>query len=309
MKIHQRAFSDENDLRAMETLAREFRDSNLHVTDLPYHTSTWALDDPEHTRLWWDDSGRLLAWAILQTPFDALDIVCHLEIESDLLPQILAWADEYSLVHHEMIPLGTPEDQPCWFVNVFSDQTARIRILEAAGFACQADVGEYSWSKVFMQRPADLPVQKFRIPEGFVVRPLAGADEVEAYVQLHRETFGSKNMTVEWRRRMLTHPAYVPDLDLVVAAPDGRLAAFCICWLDSYGSEKIGQIEPLGCHKDFRRYGLGRIVLAEGLRRLQAHGACQIFVETDSWRGTAFQLYESLGFELARNVLVYRKDY
>ena len=309
MKIQQHAFSGERDLRAMEALARETRVDNLHVTDLPYRLSNWALDDPENIRLWSDETGRLLAWCIFHISFENLDLICHPEMESDLLPQMLAWADERSHAHPEIVPLGTPEGKPCWFVNVFTDQAQRIHILEAAGFANQADVGEYSWTKVFMQRLADLPVKEYRIPPGFVVRPLAGEGEVEAYVQLHRATFGSKNMTVDWRKRMLRHPDHIPDLDLVVATPDGRLGAFCICWLDSHGPEKIGQIEPLGCHRDFRCYALGRLALAEGLRRLQTHGAKKIFVETDNWRATAFALYESLGFKVARDVFVYRKDY
>jgi mycothiol synthase len=309
MKITQRAFSGQEDLRAMEALARKFRADNLHVTDLPYHTCTWALDDPGHTRLWWDETGRLLAWVILQIPFDALDFACHPEVEAALLPEMLAWADEYSRAHHEIIPLGTPEDQPCWFVNVFADQAERICTLEAAGFACQADVGEYSWTKVFMQRPADLPVKEYRIPPGFVVRPLAGESEVEAYVQLHRAIFGTKNMTADWKRRLLQHPDYTPDLDLIVATPDGRLAAFCVCWLDRHGPELIGQIEPLGCHRDFRHFALGRVALAEGLRRMQAHGAKKLFVEANNWRNTAFRLYESMGFKVVRDVLVYRRDY
>lgn len=309
MNIHSRTFSDENDLRAMEALAREFRTNNLHVTDLPYRLSTWALDDPENISLWQDETGRLLALAMLQIPLESLDFSGHPDIESDLMPQILAWADEHSQEHHELIPLGTPDNHPCWFAHVFSDQCARIRMLEAAGFACQADVGKDSWSKVLMQRPADLPVKEHRTPEGFVVCPLAGESEVEAYVQLHRETFRSKVMTAGWRRRMFQHPDYIPDLDLVVAAPGGRLAAFCICWLESHASEKIGQLKPLGYHPDFRGYALGRVALAEGLRRMQAHGAKKLFVETDNWRTTAFQLYESLGFQVERDVLVYRKDY
>jgi ribosomal protein S18 acetylase RimI-like enzyme len=108
---------------------------------------------------------------------------------------------------------------------------------------------------------------------------------------------------------MLQHPDYVPDLDLVVTAPDGRLAAFCVCWLDRHGPEPIGQIEPLGCQADFRNSVLGRVALTEGLRRLLAHGAKMIFVETDNWRNTAFRLYESVGFDVVRDVLVYRKDY
>jgi ribosomal protein S18 acetylase RimI-like enzyme len=41
---------------------------------------------------------------------------------------------------------------------------------------------------------------------------------------------------------------------------------------------------------------------------LQAHGAQQVYVETDNYRNTAFALYQSLGFRLAQEVLVFRKD-
>jgi mycothiol synthase len=177
--------------------------------------------------------------------------------------------------------------------------------LEAAGFACQADVGEDSWSKVFMRRSEEIPVRDYRVPQGFTVRTLAGEIEVEAYVSLHREVFESKNMTVEWRERTLQRPSYHPDLDVVIAAPDGRLGAFCVCWLHG----KSGQIEPLGCHPDFRHYALGRLALAEGLRRLQAAGAEQVYVEADNYRDTALKLYEHMGFEVIRDVWVYRKDY
>jgi ribosomal protein S18 acetylase RimI-like enzyme len=309
MNIQTRAFSSVSDFRAMEALAHATRPNTAHVIDLPYRFSSASLNDLENIYLWHDDNNRLLAWAMLEFPHDSLDFVCLPEMESDLLPQILFWVDQRSRAHPEIIPLGTPEDGPCWFAYVFPDQTNRIRILEAAGFICQGDAGEYSLSSVLLQRPASLPLKDYRIPEGFVIRPLAGEGEVEAYVQLHRATFRSDAMNVAWRRRMLQHPDYLPDLDLVVAAPDGRLGAFCICWLDSQGSEKIGQIEPLGCHPDFRRFALGRLALAEGLRRLQALCASQVLVETDNWRNTAFQLYESLGFKVIKDVLVYRKDY
>ncbi len=68
MRISQRAISGENDLRAMEALALDFRADNLHVADLPWRFSSWsswALDDPQNVRLWTDADGRLLAWAVL----------------------------------------------------------------------------------------------------------------------------------------------------------------------------------------------------------------------------------------------------
>jgi hypothetical protein len=98
-------------------------------------------------------------------------------------------------------------------------------------------------------------------------------------------------MTVEWCLRTLCHPDYVPDLDLVVATPDGRLAAFCIGWLNQRPASKpTGQIEPLGCHKNFRIYTLGRVALTETLRRLQACGARTIHVETDNPHGTGISI-------------------
>jgi len=37
---------------------------------------------------------------------------------------------------------NTPYGRPAWYVMVFAEQSERIADLEAAGFTCQADVGE-----------------------------------------------------------------------------------------------------------------------------------------------------------------------
>jgi mycothiol synthase len=161
-----------------------------------------------------------------------------------------------------------------------------------------------------MQRPAEAPPVDCDLPTGFIIRPLNGEGEIEAYVELHRAVFESRNMTAEWRARTLRQPAYTPDLDLVAVALDGRLAAFCVCWLDENpGTGTIGQIEPLGVHASFRKSGLGRAILVEGLQRLQSHGASRICVEADNYRHAALDLYESVGFRIVRDILVYSKDY
>lgn len=300
MKTTHRSYRDETDKPLMIALARQYPGEHLRVLDLPYRLSSWAFDDLENTRLWFDPSGSLLGWAVLQTPFWTIDITCHPDAVHALYSEILSWADQRA-----HLGANTSWGHPTWYVNVFTDQAGIIRELETAGFACQADVGEDSWSKVFMRRLGALPVKDYRLPPGFTVRSLSGEAEVEAYVELHQAVFGTKNMTIEWRRRALQVPDYRPDLDVVVAAPDGRLAAFCIGWLHGMN----GQIEPLGCHVDFRRYALGRIALAEVLRRLQAAGVEQICVETDNYRDTAMKLYEHMGFQVIRNVWVYRKDF
>ena len=302
MNISFCPISNEADKYQMHALANRYPSGCLHVTDLPYRLSSWALDDPDNVGLWFDDNRQLVAWAVLQTPFWEIDYVCHPDVEMDLHPEILTWADRRALALTD-----TPYGHPSWYINVFPGQVERIRDLEKAGFKSQANVGEDSLSKVLLKRSNQTPVRIYQPPTGFVVRQLAGENELDRYVELHRSVFETKNMTVEWRRRTLNHPAYKPELDIVVESPDGRLVAFCICWISENCLD--GRVEPLGCHKDFRRYALGRVALSEGLHRLQTLGAKNIYVETDRFRNTALHLYESFDFQVIQEVLVYRKDY
>ena len=305
MKIGQREFSGETDKRAMIRLAQSFPNESVHVVDLPYRLSSWALDDPTNIGLWVDAEGQLQAWAVMQTPFWTIDYAYHPDADVSLHRQVLAWAD-----HRARQALDTSSGRPCWFAMVFANQANRIRELEEAGFACQADVGPDSWSKVLMQRSAHLVVPENALPAGFTIRHLRGEGEIEDYVELHRAVFGSNNMTVEWRTRTLSCPEYRSDLDLVAVAPDGRLAAFCVCWLGEDSEGRLwGQVEPMGVHEDYRKLGLGLAILSEGLQRLHQCGAESVYVETDKHRNAALGLYGVVGFRVIRDILVYRKDY
>lgn len=305
-RIMRVAYQGKADLQRMSNLARQCAQETLHVVDLPYRFSSWALDDPQNVCLWLDEHQQLIAWAALQSPFWTIDMVLHPTCDPQLLPQVLDWADQRA--RHNM---DTPYEHPQWFVNVFERQAARIAGLVQAGFASQGDVGEDSWSKVWMSRSAQDSLPMLPLPPGFTVRPLAGASEVSAYVALQREVFGTNNMTEAWRRRTLDQPEYNPDLDLVIAAPDGQLAAFCVLWLARLSPQGPlwGQVEPMGVSEKYRGMGFGKAILAEGLRRLGILGASQMFVETDAYRNAALALYASVGFRIKEKVLVFRKDY
>ncbi len=297
-----RALEQPDDLACMIALAQQFPEEHLHSTDLPYRLSSWALDEPENARLWFDARGALAAWCVLQPPFWTLDFCFHPAHERALIADMLAWTDDRA-----RSPVGVQPPRPCWFAMIFARQRERIAALEAAGYADQGDVGEDSWSKVWLRRDGQATVPGHLPPAGFRARALAGPGEVDAYVALHQEVFESKNMTAEWRARTLRQPLYRPELDVVIEAPDGRLAAFCVCWLSADGLR--GQVEPLGCRAEYRRYALGRVALCEGLRRLQSLGARDVFVETDNYRNTAYALYQNVGFALLEDVRVLRKDF
>ena len=163
MKTIRRELNGGADKMAMAALVYAFPDGNLHVADLPYRLSSWGLDDPGNAGLWIGPAGQLLGWAVLQTPFWTVDCAIHPEAGEGLYRQVLAWAEERACQ-----VLGTPYGHPAWFVNVFSGQADRIRDLEAAGWLPQGDVGEDSWSKVLLRRPAGAPIAHYPLPKGFV---------------------------------------------------------------------------------------------------------------------------------------------
>jgi len=294
----------QNDSQIMIQLACLSHQNNFHIIDLPYRLSSWALDSNENGQLWYEGD-QLVAWAILQTPFWSVDFVIDPQFEESLFLIILDWVDQQA-----SSLINSPYGRPSWYFHVFRDQLNRISTLENKGYRSQENIGEDSWSKVLMKR-FNHPLKIMYKPKpGYIVRPLAGDEEIPSYVQLHQTVFGSKNMQASWRSRMRTIPQYFSDLDIVVESPDGRLVAFCIGWImEDEHNQLHGQIEPLGCHPDYRHLALGRVALCEVMNRLLKRGVNSIRVETDNYRDTAFRLYQSFDFEVDRDVLIFRKDF
>jgi mycothiol synthase len=112
-------------------------------------------------------------------------------------------------------------------------------------------------------------------------------------------------VTLEAYQRLRATPSYRTNLDLVAVAPDGTLAAYCICWYDQ--ATQIGLFEPVGTHPAYRRQGFGRAVVVEGLRRLQAAGAIVAWVTAVDSNEPAGRLYENVGFTAATDEYLYRK--
>ncbi|MBK8028514.1 MAG: GNAT family N-acetyltransferase [Chloroflexi bacterium] len=103
---------------------------------------------------------------------------------------------------------------------------------------------------------------------------------------------------------MTTAPDYRLDLDVVVVAPDGQFAAFAQGWVDAENG--IGLFEPVGTHPDFRKLGLCRAVIYEGLRRMHAAGATEAHVYPYE-NHDASQVYRKLGFQTRGKIIAYRK--
>jgi predicted N-acetyltransferase YhbS len=140
------------------------------------------------------------------------------------------------------------------------------------------------------------------VPDGYRVRTVQEAD-FASRAAAHRSAFHPSRFRDEVYEFVRSTPAYRQDLDCVVEAPDGSIAAYTLAWL---GEENgVGELEPVGTHEDHRRRGLGRAVNLFALRRLRDEGATTALV---ACRGDAAypipcKLYESVGFrEIARHL-------
>lgn len=282
---------------------------HAHVIDLPYRLASWALNNPGNVGLWEDASGQLVAWAVLQTPFWTVDYALHPAAPPDAFATLLTWVDGQAPAL-----LNTQYGHPTWFVALTGEQAARRRDLAEAGYVAQ-DTGDEAWSQVTFALADGVALPPCPLKEGFTLRPLGGEGEAAAYVALHREVFGTENMTVDWRNAVLRQFAYRPDLDLVIADAGGELVAFCIGWLghlpaaDGERSTVVGHIEPIGVRQDVRNRGLAWSILAEEVRRLRAQGAGRVLVQTDNYRDRAYAFYQAAGFQVVENITIFRKEF
>jgi mycothiol synthase len=283
--VTRRTLPSTDELRAMQTLAARYPAQATHAADLPYRLA-WRGGDAAgrvETALW-HAGGALVAWAVWSPAGRALEFAAHPAHAAALTPEVLAWGE----AHARARPAAVGE-RLSWWVPARADDAARISRLEADGFRAAR------WTSLRYERAlADQPPAP-EPPPGFAVRPLAGAPEAATAAAAHRAAFGSAYMTAAWREQVLRTPGYDPQLDLVAVAPDGRLAAVALAWLGpAVRGRREGQFEPVGTAPEFRRRGLARALLLDGMRRLRAAGATHALVETEDVRAAANGLYRTV---------------
>lgn len=134
------------------------------------------------------------------------------------------------------------------------------------------------------------------LPRGYVLRPLRGTEELEAYNRLY--DFSAVNPAHQ--RHLLTSDEYSIQ---VIVNPADAFVAFCessFCRAEwERGSAGLGWIDYVQTSPDYLRRGLGRAALCAGLRQLKAWGAETAMLVTLTNNTPAVALYRAAGFEEA----------
>lgn len=153
------------------------------------------------------------------------------------------------------------------------------------------------WPEYQRRRPMSLPVPATPVPAGYEVRALGDEAELPArswasWKAFHPDEPDEKYEGWEWYPNVQRVPLYRRDLDIVAVAPGGEIAAFCTAWFDDVTRTVV--FEPVGTHPDHQKRGLGKAVMAEGLRRALRLGATLATV--GSYSPAAHALYSAMGF-------------
>jgi ribosomal protein S18 acetylase RimI-like enzyme len=253
-----------------------------------------VFDPFANIRLWRDGRG-LVAVGWFEPPLHA-EFDLGSDADPGLTAEILAWSEERAR------ETGAKDASALALTaTALGSDAARIALLERCGYAKIERHG------VRMRRSLDVAIPDGRLPRGVRVRH-ATDDDIAERVDLHRDAWsvwGASSVTVEAYRRLRAAPGYDEQLDIVVEAADGRLASYCICWVDT--ANGIGEFEPVGTRPEFAGQGLGRAVIIEGLHRLRARGMHTALVQTASINDRALALYPSCGFEVIEREHFYQK--
>jgi ribosomal protein S18 acetylase RimI-like enzyme len=282
--ICARPYETDDDLRRMQSLQQELWASRgphvaAHVGDL-----AWWLHRPEGKRRLWLDGDRCVAWAWLHPPA-TLDYDVHHEHLS-LREDVLAWLEDEA--EGDMLSTYALETDDDW-----------VAFVESQGYERPPSGKWYA----FHLRELDDSESEPRVPRGFRLHTVDRDEDFPKRVAIHRAVWAPSRVTEGVYLRVTQAWPYRGDLDCVLEAPDGRFAAYVLCWYDD--ANRVGLFEPVGTHPDFRRQGLGSAVCRYAFHRLREEGATRALVLAAE--EPAVRLYESVGFRRYTRVLEFQK--
>jgi mycothiol synthase len=311
MAIQARPYHDPSDFERMRQLLMDGRQANISASymhpgclDWDTHYPPSEQENRRNLRLWERageaDPPTLEAWAMFWQHEGTFDLFVSPALygtpaHEAVMDEYVAWAEARAREG------GLKQIWPFWMLE---QDTVSARLMEARGFE---RVPLDPPPPLFERTLEDLPAIK--LPDGFTVQSVRNLDDGMLRAQAAYGAFRSNDdWESYWARyaQFIGSAVYDGERDLFVRAPDGRGAAACTIWFDHVNA--LGLFEPVGTHPDFQGQGLGKAVMSEGLRRMQAAGMRRAIVGFDPTNAAALALYTSMGFRASCYFVSYRKE-
>ncbi|MCL4246958.1 MAG: GNAT family N-acetyltransferase [Anaerolineae bacterium] len=252
-------------------------------------TPEWS----QRIRLWETTDGRLVGVA-----HPEYDGSAFFELDPDyrdLEAEMIEWAEAN-------LAVTTGDDPARWLqIDALDYDTPHKRLLIERGYQLTAYTFVTRRLR-FGKRPLPQP----EVAPGYRLRNTQHNDaDYQRMADVVNAGFGSSMNTPSMYRSFATgSPSFEHDLNLVAEAADGTFVAHVGLTHDAANCRGI--VEPVCTHPDHRRKGLARALIVEGLHRLRARGATDVYVDSGGAEA-ANALYDEVGFNEAYGGHVWRK--
>ena len=228
----------------------------------------------------WEDEGEIVAVAMYEWPLGEAFFQVHPDYDH-LKPAMLEYAEEHLR--------GTTEDGVPYLRAYIPDFDKDFeQVVAGRGY-----VLDPKWHRPMSQFEIPRPFPAIELPAGFRLISLADDNDL---VKLDRALWRGFNHpgeppadSIMGRKKMQSGPHYRKDLAMTVVAPDGAFVAFAGLWFEPVNC--FAYVEPVATDPDYRRMGLGRAAVLEGIRRCADLGATVAYVGSDQ------PFYLALGFK------------
>ena len=309
MKLEERPYHSSHDLARMRELVIVGQQANIAASYMHPGCLDWSTHNPpdeaanrSDLRLWEgvdEAAPGLAAWAIFLRHEGSFDLFVHpavhgTDTHARVMDAYLAWAEARAR------EAALEWLWPFWAMDY---DTVQLGLMRARGFeVVQVDPPPPLFDRTLETLP------EVTLPTGFTVQGVTNAELGQQRARVTHGAFHSKDdWDAYWAKyaQLMGSAVYDGQRDLLVRAPDGRGASACTIWFDSVNA--VGLFEPVGTHPDFQGKGLGKAVMAEGLRRMRAAGMQRAIVGFDPNNAPARALYSSLGFRASAYFAVARK--
>jgi len=282
MNPEPRRYRSEDDFWRMRELLRAafvlngLREHSWHVARLDYarwHTclnvADVRLEDVAHL---WEEGGRLIGFTMPDGGFGEAHFCVDPTLDTPELQGTMLRVAEQNLSE------AGPDGRRRLCAWAPQQDGSRQQLLLGSGYS------RGKWLETQWCKDLRAPIPDVAPTPGYIIRALGDGGELLERCYASGLAFHEGDIQIAvanrddptWYRNIQRAPLYRRDLDLVAIAPDGAVAAFCTIWFDDV--TRSAYFEPVGTVPSHQRRGLGRLILTEGLKRIQRIGATRAFV-------------------------------
>ncbi len=143
----------------------------------------------------------------------------------------------------------------------------------------------------------ELVPEKPLLPEGYKLEYLENQNETDlaGIAEVITKAFNSKTdieTYIHILKKLSENPLYSPELSVFTRDPDGKITAYCRGTVNKENG--ICGIDPVCCHPDYFKKGLGKAVVQECFRRLKNMGGKLCYIGSAPIPAGSTYLYRSL---------------